>query len=521
MTTDERPPPLKRAELLALIAAHEKQTETLAAARALIVRQQEEIGALSAPPSGIGTYLRPGVKENTAVIMSAGRELLVISTPDILPGDTVVLNDTMQIIGVESPVLYGAVMTITELLVDGRLIAQHGADEEMVLHRAEGLADALLETGQYIRVDPKAGLVLELLSERDETKSLLLEEVPDVTYADIGGLDTQLAEIYDSIELPFEYPELFAKYQRPTPRGVLLFGPAGCGKTLVAKAVANSLAIRTGGTAHFINVKGPELLNKWVGETERTIREIFNTARKKAVDGDVVVIFFDEMDSLFRQRGSSISSDVENTIVPQLLAEMDGVEELSNVIVIGASNRQDLIDPAVLRPGRLDIKIEVGRPDRDQAAKILAIYLTDKLPLRTDVRGGAAYMVHQTADYIYREEKETEFLEVTYVNGVQETLHFRDFTSGAMIANIVNRAKTFAIKDEINHKGVGITLEHLKQAVAQEFSENESLPNTTSPDDWAKLAGIKGERIANVRPLLKKDADDRTIESAKTTGQYL
>lgn len=520
--TDHLPPPeLNRSDLKMFLAEHDRRGAALTAAKELIARQQEEIKQLSQPWNSIGIFMRYGEEEGTAIVSMSGREMRVVSVPGLDAGDTVVLTDSMQIAAIEAPACIGTVMTVSLVLEDGRVIADSGADVAMVLQRSQTLTDVLVEEGQHIRVDPKAGLVLELLGGYDETSGLVLEEVPDVTYADIGGLDNQLAEIYDSIELPFEYPHLFKKYRRPVPRGVLLYGPPGCGKTLVAKAVANSLAERIGGTAHFINVKGPELLNKWVGETERMIRLIFDTARKKAADGDPVVIFFDEMDSMFRLRGSSISSDVENTIVPQLLSEMDGVEELSNVIVIGASNRQDLIDPAVLRPGRLDVKIEVGRPGRVEAEKILAIYLTPDLPLRTDARGGTVYLIHQTVEYMYRQEKSTEFLEVTYMNGVKEVMHFKDFTSGAMIASIVNRAKTSAIKDEIAGKPEGITLEHLREAVAEEFRGTEDLPNSTNPDDWARISGTKGERIASVRPLLRKETVAQREEQVMIDRQYL
>lgn len=515
------PPPLKRAEIQMLLQEHERSKAALVKAKEMLKAQQAEIEQLSQPPNTVGVFVRYGEAEGTAIVSIAGKEMRLASVPDLNAGDTVILTDMMQIVAIEAAATTGLVVCVSQLLKDGRVIVEAGPDEELVLQRSEMLAAVTLEEGQYVRVDPKAGLILELLSERDETSSLVLEEVPDVTYADIGGLDEQLAAIYDSIELPFEYPHLFRKYQRPVPRGVLLYGPPGCGKTLVAKAVANSLAKRLDRKSHFINVKGPELLNKWVGETERIIREIFDTARKKAASGDPVVVFFDEMDSMFRQRGSSISSDMENTIVPQLLAEMDGVNELSNVIVIGASNRQELIDPAILRPGRLDVKIEVGRPGQPEAEKIFAIHLTEDLPLRTDVRGGAAYLVNQVSEHMYREEKSTEFLEVTYVNGVKEVMHFKDFTSGAMIASIVNRAKTSAIKDEIAGKGEGITLEHLKEAVAEEFRGTEDLPNSTNPDDWARISGTKGERIANVRPLLRKDDSNRAIEEAISDGQYL
>jgi proteasome-associated ATPase len=521
MTTPE-PPELNRGELIRLLAQNDQRGIALATAKALLQQQQEEIASLHAAPNTIGVYLRRGLQDGTVIVSASGRELRVEAHKALLnAGDVVVLNENMQIIAVEAPVSGGSVMSVKDTLEDGRVIAVSGSDTEIVLERSETLAKTRLASGQYIRVDPKAGLVLELLSQRDETRNLLLEEVPDISYTDIGGLEDQLAEIHDSVELPFLHADLFKKYRRPAPRGVLLYGPPGCGKTLVAKAVANSLAKRVGGKAHFINIKGPELLNKWVGETERMIRVVFDTAREKAAGGDPVVIFFDEMESMFRQRGAGISSDMESTIVPQLLSEMDGVEELSNVIVIGASNRQDLIDPAILRPGRLDVKIEVGRPDQVAAKKIFSIYLTDDLPIRTDVRGGAEYLVHKVSESMYRAEKETEFLEVTYVNGVKEVMHFSDFASGAMIQSIVNRAKTSAIKDEIAGKGEGITLEHLKQAVVDEFRETEDLPNTTNPDDWAKIAGKKGERIANVRGLLRAAEEKDTYTEVVLDRQYL
>jgi proteasome-associated ATPase len=369
----------------------------------------------------------------------------------------------------------------------------------------------------------------------------VLEEVPDVSYADVGGLDDQIEQIADAVELPFLHQDLFAEHKLPAPKGILLYGPPGCGKTLIAKAVANSLAKKVAeasgndkARSYFLNIKGPELLNKYVGETERQIRLVFQRAREKSEEGWPVIVFFDEMDSMFRTRGTGISSDMESTIVPQLLAEIDGVESLKNVIVIGASNREDLIDPAILRPGRLDVKIKIERPSEVAAAQIFGRYLTPDLPLSDDeVRslGGGdrnkaiQSMIERTVEQMYREDETNEFLEVTYQNGDKEVLYFKDFSSGAMIENIVRRAKKLAIKRVLAGGPKGIACEDLLESIQQEFKEHEDLPNTTNPDDWAKISGKKGERIVYIRTLVKRAEDDkpqggRSIERV-ATGQYL
>jgi proteasome-associated ATPase len=491
-----------------------QQNANLAAAldraKGVIEQQQGEIEKLSSPPQAFGVFIEAGPR-GTADVMSAGRRARVeslIPVTKLDPGQTVVFNEAGVILAAEGYEKRGLLAKVEEIVSGNRVLVTTGSDDHLLVSIAAAVLDEPLRPGDSLLVDPKAGFAYEVIT-RDESAELLLEEVPDISYADVGGLAAQVEKIQDAVELPYAHPEKFKKYKRTPPGGILLYGPPGCGKTLIAKAVANSLAKRAETKAYFINVRGPELLNKYVGETERKIREIFQRARDKASEGHPVVIFFDEMEAMFRTRGSGVSSDVESTIVPQLLVEMDGVAETRNVIVIGASNRQDLIDPAILRPGRLDVKIKVERPDEDAARQILSLYLTDELPYAkrsdVDVRDCMAYLIDETVFEIYAETKDTEFLEVTYVDGKREKLHFKDFTSGAMLQNIVDRAKTAAIKDELAGLGEGITLDHLTQAVAAEFHENESLPNTTNPDDWARISGVKGERIANVRPLLKKD----------------
>ena len=411
-------------------------------------------------------------------------------------------------------------------------------DEERVVELAADLIGIGMHSGDTAMLDPKAGLLLERLP-RPEVQDLVLEEIPDVTYEDVGGLDHQIELIVDAVELPFLHQDLFAEYDLPAPKGILLYGPPGCGKTLIAKAVANSLANKVAevsgdieARSYFLNIKGPELLNKYVGETERQIRLVFQRAREKSEQGWPVIVFFDEMESLFRTRGTGISSDIESTIVPQLLAEIDGVETLRNVIVIGASNREDLIDPAILRPGRLDVKIKIERPDATAAAQIFARYLVGDLPIDEDsveTTGGgdrnkaALAMIDETVSEMYSAEERNRFLEVTYQNGDKEILYFRDFASGAMVENIVRRGKKLAIKRQLAGGRRGIHADDLVQAVRQEFAEHEDLPNTTNPDDWAKISGKKGERIVYVRTLVSRNADEsggRAIEGVGT-GQYL
>jgi proteasome-associated ATPase len=517
---------------------NQKLSTALEETREQLALLREEVEKLTSPPNPFGTIL--GINEDgTADVFTSGRKLRVNVEPNLEIkalelGQEVLLNEAYNVIDVRDFDPVGEVVTVKEILPESRIIVTGRADEERVVERAAPLMGEHIRIGDHVRMDPKTGLVFEKLI-RPEVEELILEEVPDVTYEDIGGLSEQIEAIQDAVELPYMYKERFAEYDLAPPKGVLLYGPPGCGKTLIAKAVANSLAKAVGRKegnedirSYFLNIKGPELLNKYVGETERQIRLIFQRAKEKASEGVPVIVFFDEMDSLFRTRGTGVSSDVESTIVPQLLSELDGVETLRNVIVIGASNREDLIDPAILRPGRLDVKVKIERPDRDAARQIFRIYLTSELPYAETLLSGHGgdkgvmleALLDMLVDHMYDTSDANRFLEVTYANGDREVLYFKDFSSGAMIENIVRRAKKDAIKREISGEPEGLLAEDLLSAVTQEFREHEDLPNTTNPDDWARISGKKGERIVYVRTLIEGETEHRTIE-AVTPGQYL
>jgi proteasome-associated ATPase len=533
-----------KGQLSQAVSQNEKLTYTLREAREHIAALREEVEKLTQPPSAYGTFL--GINDDgTADVFSAGRKMRVALHPeledtDLRRGHEVVLNESLNVILARNPELSGEVVTLKNLLEDGlRALVVGRADEERVVELAHDLIGTKLRAGDTILMDSRTGLLLEKLP-RPEVEELILEEVPDISYEDVGGLDSQIEAIMDAVELPFLHRDLFTEHKLPAPKGILLYGPPGCGKTLIAKAVANSLAKKvaevTGdksARSYFLNIKGPELLNKYVGETERQIRLVFQRAREKSEEGVPVIVFFDEMDSLFRTRGTGISSDMESTIVPQLLAEIDGVETLRNVIVIGASNREDLIDPAILRPGRLDVKIKIERPDEGAATQIFSRYLTADLPLdegEVESLGGGdrekavRAMIEATVETMYLADDDNRFLEVTYQNGDKEIMYFKDFSSGAMIENIVRRAKKLAIKRTIAGEGRGIRVEDMLASIKQEYKEHEDLPNTTNPDDWAKISGKKGERIVYVRTLIAQGRDEptggRSIERV-TTGQYL
>ena len=531
-----------QAAVAGLTSQNERLADMLRDARDQILTLKEEVDRLAQPPARFGVFLAR-CDDDTVDVFTAGRKLRVSVSPNVdldslHRGQEVLLNEALNVVSALAFEQVGEVVMLKEVLADGdRALVIANADEEKVVRLAEPLRTAPLRAGDSLLLDARAGYVYERIP-KSEVEELILEEVPDIDYSNIGGLMRQIEAIRDAIELPYLHPGLFEEHELKPPKGVLLYGPPGCGKTLIAKAVANSLAKKvaekTGqeGKSFFLNIKGPELLNKYVGETERHIRLVFQRAREKASGGTPVIVFFDEMDSLFRTRGSGVSSDVENTIVPQLLSEIDGVEGLENVIVIGASNREDMIDPAILRPGRLDVKIKIERPDAESARDIFSKYLTANLPLHADdltefdgdrdVCVGA--MIQRTVERMYDESEDNRFLEVTYANGDKEVLYFKDFNSGAMIQNIVDRAKKMAIKDLLELEQRGIRVQHMLQACLDEFKENEDLPNTTNPDDWARISGKKGERIVFIRTLTsgKQGTEPgRSIDTIANTGQYL
>ncbi|GAB2465538.1 proteasome ATPase [Jatrophihabitans fulvus] len=533
-----------QARVAALTDRNDRLADTLREARDQMVQLKEEIDRLAQPPSGYGVFLEL-FEDRTVDIFTGGRKLRVAVSPEVevealRHGQEVMLNEAMNVVAARGFERSGEVVMLKEVLDGGdRALVVGHTDEERVVHLADLLRDKPLRAGDSLLLESRSSYAYERVP-KSEVEELILEEVPDIDYEDIGGLAGQIEAIRDAVELPFLHADLFREHQLRPPKGILLYGPPGCGKTLIAKAVANSLAKQVqkvhGGdekaTAFFLNIKGPELLNKYVGETERHIRLVFQRAREKASDGTPVIVFFDEMDSIFRTRGSGVSSDVENTIVPQLLSEIDGVEGLKNVIVIGASNREDMIDPAILRPGRLDVKIKIERPDAEAAKDIFSKYLIPGLPIHDDDRaenGGDENatldaMIQRTVERMYTESEENRFLEVTYANGDKETLYFKDFNSGAMIQNIVDRAKKMAIKDLITSAQRGLRVSHLLAACVDEFKENEDLPNTTNPDDWARISGKKGERIVYIRTLVsggKGTEAGRSIDTVGNTGQYL
>ncbi len=549
------------ARIDSLASRNSKLMETLKEARQQLLALREEVDRLGQPPSGYGVLLDTH-EDDTLDVFTSGRKMRLTCSPNIevsslRKGQTVRLNEALTVVEAGTYESVGEISTLREVLADGHraLVVGH-ADEERIVWLAEPLVAADLPEGVYdssdddlrprklrpgdsLLVDTKAGYAFERIP-KAEVEDLVLEEVPNVTYSDIGGLGRQIEQIRDAVELPFLHKDLYREYALRPPKGVLLYGPPGCGKTLIAKAVANSLAKKMAevrgedareAKSYFLNIKGPELLNKFVGETERHIRLIFQRAREKASEGTPVIVFFDEMDSIFRTRGTGVSSDVETTVVPQLLSEIDGVEGLENVIVIGASNREDMIDPAILRPGRLDVKIKIERPDAESAQDIFSKYLVETLPVHADDltefggdRGACIKaMIEKVVDRMYAEIDDNRFLEVTYANGDKEVMYFKDFNSGAMIQNVVDRAKKNAIKSVLESGQSGLRIQHLLDSIVDEFAENEDLPNTTNPDDWARISGKKGERIVYIRTLVtgKSSSASRAIDTESNLGQYL
>lgn len=543
-------------QLSTLTGNNSRLVTVLENAKTEIVRLRQALEHDGQPPYGFGTIVRinpkrpfqhdgdsVAVTEESVDVYASGRKMRVgisplLSIGDLSLGQEVLLNEAFTVIALLDHESVGEIATVKELLSDNRALMLGRSDDERVYRLGGKLLSGGVRVGDALTVDGRSGFALEKIP-RSEVENLILEEVPNISYHDIGGLSSQIEQIRDAVELPFLHPDLYREHGLKAPKGILLYGPPGCGKTLIAKAVANSLAQRArersgvvDQKSYFLNIKGPELLDKYVGETERQIRLIFSRAREKASDGSAVVVFFDEMDSLFRTRGTGVSSDVETTIVPQLLAEIDGVERLDNVIVIGASNREDMIDPAILRPGRLDVKVKISRPDAQAAAEIFAKYVSVDLPFHevdvqangSDLQATVDAMIQRTVEAMYSTDKENEYLEVTYANGDTEMLYFKDFSSGAVIQNVVDRAKKNAIKDLLLTGEKGLRIEHMLRAVVDEFREHEDMPNTTNPDDWARISGKKGERITYIRTIVQSkegQVPGKTLENIQSTGQYL
>lgn len=515
---------------------NKRLADSLQEAKTQIETLRTEITKLTAPPSSYALFCSLNDDASANVYVS-GRKMRVsvhnsVTSTSLRKGQEVILNEALNIIEARAFDPQGQVVKLKDQLDGTRVLIQLHHDEERIVELGEPLLHESLSVGDHLLYDPRSGYVIERIP-KAEIEELVIEEIPDVQYEDVGGLTKEVEQVTDAVELPFLYPELFREHRLTPPKGILLYGPPGCGKTMIAKAVANSISKKMRHLSgkdvrsYFLHVKGPELLNKYVGESERYIREVFAKARDKAATGNPVVVFFDEMDALFRTRGSGISSDIESTIVPQFLAEIDGVEKLNNVIVIGASNRQDLIDPAVLRTGRLDVKVKIPRPNKQGARDIFAKYLTDDLPFTIeeldrhgqDRQAAVSHLVDVTVEAMYATSEDNKFLEVTYANGEKEFLYFKDFSSGALIEGVVSRAKKTAVKRAINTGEKGLKEEDFLCAIRDEFKAHEDLPNTTNPDDWARIAGKKGEKIIHVRALTPGSEGTREIETV-SAGHY-